>query len=163
MTACSGIRSRFLQCIAFQLAYVGAPCIYYGAETGLEGGYAEDGRRCMPWDKLDSDLHGFFKHIIQTRNASKALRLGDIETVLIDDEQRVYGFVRRYQDEAVYAIFNSSDQPAKIELSVSATADTSGVEGTTFHDLLQLQPDLQVKAGKLSFELPGSGMVWYQA
>jgi cyclomaltodextrinase / maltogenic alpha-amylase / neopullulanase len=155
MTACRGDRSRYKQCIAFQLSYVGAPCIYYGNETGLEGAYAEDGRRTMPWDSLDSELHSFFKHAINTRNRSKALRLGDVETMVIDDSQRVYSFARRHETETVYVVFNAGDRTAKIDLLLP-----EGETGT-FHDLLNLQASIEAQPGRLSFELPQCGMAWY--
>lgn len=155
LSACGSNRDRYRQALSFQLAYAGSPCIYYGAETGIEGAYAEDGRRCMPWDALDTELLPFFKHAIKTRNASQALRLGDVETVLIDDPQRVYAFVRRYEGEAVYAVFNASDAQAQVELPLAA--DETG----TFRDLLQLQPEVTASAGKLRLTLPGRSMAWY--
>ncbi|MBC8172253.1 MAG: alpha-glucosidase C-terminal domain-containing protein [Anaerolineae bacterium] len=154
-SACGGNRQRYLQAISFQLAYPGSPCIYYGAETGLEGAYAEDGRRCMPWDALDTELHDFFKHAIITRNASLALRLGEVETMLIDDAQRVYAFARRYGAETVYVVFNGSENQAQVELPLS------GEEDGTFRDLLRLQPAVTAAEGKLSLILPGHSMAWY--
>lgn len=34
--------------------FPGAPCIYYGTEIMMEGGYDPDCRRCMDWEKADS-------------------------------------------------------------------------------------------------------------
>ncbi len=116
LTACNGELKRFQQIIAFQLAYPGAPMIYYGGETGLEGDYAEDGRRTMPWDNLDQAILGYFKHLIHYRRGSKALRLGDVEAVVIDDAQKVYAFRRWYEDEVVFCAFNASDVTAEIKL-----------------------------------------------
>lgn len=155
MTACRGDRNRYKQCIAFQLSYAGAPCIYYGNETGLEGAYAEDGRRTMPWDNLDADLHSFFKHAINTRNSLKPLRLGDVETLVIDDAQRVYAFVRRYQDEAVYVVFNAGDRAAKVDLILGEG------EAGTFSDRLNGLPDAEAQSGKLTVEVASYGMAWY--
>ncbi len=157
LTVCRGDRKRYLQTTAFQLSYAGAPCIYYGSETGLEGAYAEDGRRTMPWDDLDQELGDWFKHAIRTRNQSKAIRLGDVETVIIDDTQRVYGFKRQYESEVVYAVFNGGDKPATCEITLEA-----GASGT-FYDMLGVQPEAAVAEGKLTFELPTRGMVWYTA
>lgn len=157
LTVCRGHRERYLQAIAFQLSYAGAPCIYYGNETGLEGAYAEDGRRTMPWDALDEEMVGWFKKAINTRNKSQAIRLGDVETVIIDDDQRVYGFSRQHESETVYAVFNAGDKPATCEIPLG-----EGAEGT-FYDLLGVQPDATMAENKLSFELPAFGIVWYTA
>ncbi|MFO7320315.1 MAG: glycoside hydrolase family 13 protein [Chloroflexota bacterium] len=119
MTACMGDRRRFKQMVAFQFAYPGAPMIYYGSETGLEGDYAESGRRTMPWDNLDEDLLAFYKRIVALRRGSNALRLGTVETVVLDDEQRVYGFVRRYTDETIYVLFNGGDKEVGLELPLA--------------------------------------------
>ena len=31
--------------------FVGAPCLYYGTELPLEGGYDPDNRRCFDWNR----------------------------------------------------------------------------------------------------------------
>lgn len=121
LTACGGDVRRVLQILAFQLSYPGAPMIYYGGETGLEGDYAEDGRRCMPWDALNHDLIGAFKHAITTRRDLPALRYGDVRTLVIDDEQRVYAFARTHTDETVYCAFNASDSAANVRIAVDNT------------------------------------------
>jgi glycosidase len=124
LTACDGELKRVKQVLAFQLSYPGAPMIYYGGETGLEGDYAEDGRRTMPWDNLDHELIAYFKHAIHFRRDTTALRLGEVEAVVIDDEQRVYGFKRwcgsqsesPSGDEVIYCVFNSSGETAEVAL-----------------------------------------------
>lgn len=43
-----------LECaLAVLYLFVGAPCIYYGTEIGMEGGYDPDCRRTMDWAKAD--------------------------------------------------------------------------------------------------------------
>lgn len=48
---------RFKMKAALSLLYlfVGAPCIFYGTETLIYGGYDPDCRRCMDWEKADKD------------------------------------------------------------------------------------------------------------
>ena len=119
LTACGGDQRRLKQIVAFQFAYSGAPQIYYGSETGLEGDYAEDGRRTMPWDNLDQDLIGYFKRVIALRRELAALRLGEVEAVVIDDAQQVYAFKRWLGEEIVYCAFNAGDDPAEITLPLT--------------------------------------------
>lgn len=116
LTVCGGDARRVRQILAFQLSYPGAPMIYYGDETGLEGDNAEDGRRSMPWDSLDHALIESYKRAIHFRRTSDALRLGDVEAVVIDDAQRVYAFRRYYRDEVVYCAFNAGDEKAQVRL-----------------------------------------------
>ncbi len=152
MTACAEDRRRFKQAVAFLLAYIGAPSIYYGTEVGLEGAYAEDGRRTMPWDHIDAELHAFVKHAATTRGQSDVLRLGDVETVVIDDSQRAYGFVRRRNGQAVYALFNASDRTATLEFPA---------EDGPYRDLLGLRPEVRVSRGTFRVELPARETAWF--
>ena len=119
LTACKGELRRVRQIMAFQLSYPGAPMIYYGGETGIEGDFAEDGRRTMPWDSLDHELIAKFKHAIHFRRGSAALRVGEVEAVVIDDAQQVYAFKRWQGDEVVYCAFNASDEAARDRTAVS--------------------------------------------
>lgn len=157
INACSGDRRRYVQAIAFLLSYVGAPCIYYGSETALDGAYAEDGRRPMPWDTLNQDVLGFFRHAINTRNASRALRLGDVETVLIEDNQRVYAFARRYQNEIVYAVYNASENTAMVRVPLIEA------QGGVFKDLLGMGADVTPLEGALNLQLAPRSVAWYRA
>ncbi len=40
--------------LAVLFAMPGSPCIYYGTEIALEGGYDPDNRRCMPWEDIEA-------------------------------------------------------------------------------------------------------------
>lgn len=152
-TVCKSDRNRYKQCIAFQLSYAGAPMLYYGNETCLEGAYAEDGRRTMPWDNLDEEMIEFFKKAIQFRNQSKALRSGDVETVYMEDDRRIYVFSRRFEDELVYAVFNASDKDQIVEIPVKETG--------IFDDALGTYNPSEVTDGKLPVELKPYSMAWY--
>ena len=103
--------------VALQLAYLGVPMIYYGDEAGLEGDFAEDGRRTYPWGEEDEQLLAFYQTAIRARRASAALGQGDIETVWIDDATSSYGFVRRHGGEVALALFNAGAEPAEVDLA----------------------------------------------
>jgi len=152
ITACEGNRERFKQAFAFVFAYVGAPTIFYGTETGMEGTYPENSRRAMPWGDLDADLHAFFKTIMNIRHESPVLRYGDIHTAYIDNENRIYGFARIYEGQTIYALFNAGSRDRTIVLN---NADGK------WHDLLSLNPDIESKNGQLTLKLPANGMAWY--
>lgn len=124
LTVAGGDRRRLLQMAAFQFAYPGAPMVYYGTESGLEGASAEDGRRCMPWDALDGALIAYYKRLIAARKSSEALRHGDVETVLVDDAHRLYGFARRHTTSSAYALFNGGEEAAEMTLTLQPGSPT---------------------------------------
>lgn len=45
----------FYQQLAVLFTMPGSPCIYYGTEIAMEGGFDPDCRRCMPWEEISSD------------------------------------------------------------------------------------------------------------
>lgn len=47
----------FFQQMAILFTMPGSPCIYYGTEIGMEGGFDPDCRRCMPWDDLETPVN----------------------------------------------------------------------------------------------------------
>lgn len=155
MTVCNNDERRYKQCIAFLLSYVGAPALYYGTETGLIGSYAEDGRRTMPWDDLNEELVDFCKTTVNLRNGTSALRLGEVETAYIHNDDRAYVFKRSYKDELVFAAFNASEQVVTIKMSLE------GAPETTYTDLLELNGDIDSQNGQLTFTLQPRSMAWY--
>jgi cyclomaltodextrinase / maltogenic alpha-amylase / neopullulanase len=153
-TACMKDRSRFKQTVAFQFSYPGAPMIYYGDETALEGDYTENGRRTMPWDNLDADMINFYKHIIACRRESEALRHGEVATVVLDDAARLYAFGRRAGTDTAYCVFNGGDKKATIDIPLA-----DGNSGM-WRDLLS-ESAAAAEHGTLSVPLPSRGYGWY--
>ncbi len=68
----------FYQQLAILFTMPGSPCIYYGTEIAMEGGFDPDCRRCMPWDKLglpkNREKIGIMRHLIAMRKREKACR-----------------------------------------------------------------------------------------
>jgi glycosidase len=155
--ACKGDTRKLRQIATFQLAFPGAPMIYYGDETALNSDFDHpaDGRRTMPWGNLDRQMIGYYKRAIAFHKQSAALRVGEVETVVIDDAQRVYAFARRADNEVVYAIFNASDVPVEATIPLAA-----GEEGRWI-DALELNPTIEARGGGLHLQLPARGMAWY--
>jgi cyclomaltodextrinase / maltogenic alpha-amylase / neopullulanase len=67
----------------FQMGFVGAPCIYYGDEVGLEGERDPDCRRGMPWDSAqwNKDIFEFTQKVVAARKRIVALRRGDFQVL----------------------------------------------------------------------------------
>jgi glycosidase len=141
--------------IAFLLAYPGSPMIYYGEEMGLDGAFAEDGRRPFPWGGGDTSTQEFFRHALMFRRESVALRLGDYTRVYLDEATRSYAFVRRAGSETICAVFNAGDTPADLVIPVN---DTSALQ---WHDALGLNPDAANNNGGLFIRMAPRTAAWY--
>jgi cyclomaltodextrinase / maltogenic alpha-amylase / neopullulanase len=134
LTICGDDKRRFMQMVAFQMSYPGAPLIYYGDEAGLrsetdESGRnpfetGESGRKPFPWGAEDADILRFYRKLTATRQRLAALRVGTFETLVVDDKNRLYAFSRRTGRDTVYACFNVNDHQA--EISIPLSDDVSG-------------------------------------
>ena len=51
LTEAGGDVKKLESALAVLYLFVGVPCIYYGTEIGMEGGYDPDCRRTMDWEK----------------------------------------------------------------------------------------------------------------
>ncbi|MCR4902795.1 MAG: glycoside hydrolase family 13 protein [Butyrivibrio sp.] len=51
-----GDKDIFYQQLAVLFTMPGSPCIYYGTEIAMEGGFDPDCRRCMPWEEIEKGL-----------------------------------------------------------------------------------------------------------
>lgn len=52
-TRVNGNVNKLMSALALNFFFVGAPCVYYGTEIAMEGGYDPDNRRCMDWKKAE--------------------------------------------------------------------------------------------------------------
>ncbi len=123
--------------VALQMTYVGAPMIYYGDEAGMWGEDDPGCRKPMLWEDIayddetghplgwerpsdpvavDKELLAFYRRAIAVRRENDALRQGDFETILVDDEQELYGFRRWTAEQELVAVINNADQPAILDL-----------------------------------------------
>ena len=156
LTTCGGDRARLMLAAALQLAYPGVPMIYYGDEAGIEGDYAEGGRRSFPWDAPDEQLLRFYRTAINARRANAALNLGTAETIWIDDASRSYGFLRSHGPLQVAALFNAGDAAVEVSASLPHPAP-----GGSWHDLLRRLPPALVADGRLQVKLPPRMAGWF--
>jgi len=115
------------------MLYVGSPMFFYGDEAGMWGANDPDCRKPMVWpDKtydaetfnpdqtkhspdqviFDRDLFEWYKKFIGLRQKYNSIRLGSYSTLAIDDEKKLYAFIRKFGDEEVIVIINRSDKPS---------------------------------------------------
>lgn len=123
--SCQGDWQRERAVVLFQFAYPGVPVIYYGDEIGLPGGHDPDDRRAFPWDKSqwNTTTLAYYQKLIALRKQHAVLRRGDF-TPLFDakteDQTGVYGFVRRYGEEAAVALFNRAETPQTVRFDTTS-------------------------------------------
>ncbi len=84
-------RTKLKSALAVLYLFVGAPCIYYGTEVELPGGYDPDCRRTMDWQKADA-REDTWQHI---RYLAKLKR----------EEPSLHGHqVRAYADGSIFCL-----------------------------------------------------------
>jgi neopullulanase len=100
----------------FLFTIIGAPCIFYGDEIGMEGGHDPECRKSFPWDESqwDKDLLEYAKTCIALRKEHATLRSGDYKRLLAED--RVVAFERSSQKETIIVAFNTAAEERTVEL-----------------------------------------------
>lgn len=69
LTRVGGDDRRYRAAAAIMFFYPGIPCVYYGDEIGLEGGYDPDCRRCFDWDSThwNQETHELIQRLMHLR------------------------------------------------------------------------------------------------
>jgi glycosidase len=140
----------------FQMAFPGAPAIYYGDEIGLEGGKDPDSRRAFPWKEADwnQELRSWVKTLIALRKQTPSLRRGDYLRLLAEDGH--YAFARTLGEDKVLVALNASSRARQFDVPCVALG---WGEGRAVQGLINGEKHT-VSGGKLSLNLsPWSG-VW---
>lgn len=110
-----------------QMTSLGAPMIYYGDEVGMWGPDDPSNRKPMLWkdlgayeggreNRVDDEHLAHYRRVGQLRRAHSALRRGSFETVLCDDAQDLFVFLREDASERVLVALNAGSDPARFEL-----------------------------------------------
>lgn len=110
LTQSGGDKDKLKLAAAFQLTYIGTPCIYYGTEIGMEGGGDPDCRRTMDWNEAnwDRELFDYYRKLIAIRRNSEALRKGSFRW--ISEEDDIIAFERRTDAERVLVLINKQPE-----------------------------------------------------
>lgn len=153
-------KARLKLVTLLQFTLPGAPSIYYGDEVGVTGDRDPDNRRTYPWaDKggsPDLDMYNHFRTIIGIRMAHPALRGGDVSTLLMDDADRMYSYIRWDASERIVVVLNNDINGA----SHSATIPVSShlADGTLLTDLLD--PNYAVTVSDGSINVSSVAALW---
>lgn len=96
---------------AFQIGYIGAPCVYYGDEILMDGYKDPFNRRTYPWGKVsrEGEEHlEYCRKLAKLRTENQVLRTGFYKTLFTSDD--VIAFVR-FLDEGGRDYFGSTVLP----------------------------------------------------
>ena len=160
LTTFDGDTHRLKLAVAMQCAYPGVPMVYYGDEAGLEGEYAEAGRKPYPWDSPNVDLREYYRRVLTTRRTSRALSEGDVLTVHADDDTSTYAFMRLLDEDHVIAAFNAGSETVELRITLPDGLNRSD-RVREYHDLLDLQPPAAREDDTLRITLAAYSSGWF--
>ena len=84
-------KDKLKSAIALTMVLTGTPCLYYGTEIAIEGGYDPDSRRCFDWQEQnwDKQLWQEISNLIMLKKHEEILHYGQIKITTMDDMLRV--------------------------------------------------------------------------
>jgi len=97
--------------LAYSILFVldGMPTIYYGDETGMDGGKDPDCRRTFPWDNINLEMYDKFKKMIEIRKRNNATRSGYAR--LSRKKNGIFKLTKMGANSVVYLFFSLSNEP----------------------------------------------------
>jgi cyclomaltodextrinase / maltogenic alpha-amylase / neopullulanase len=120
LTCARGDLASLRLALTFLFTFPGAPCIFYGDEVGMQGGYDPDCRRAFVWAEhvWNQDLLGFTRNLIALRHARRDLRWGTFGRLQAD--AGVYAFERRLNPQHSVTVLNTSEEARETVLGVES-------------------------------------------
>ncbi len=103
-----GDREALRLCLLFLFLLPGAPCVYYGTETGLAGGPEPGCREAFPWDRPREALHAWLQELAALRRRLPALRSAPV-TFLESPHEDLLLLSRGGGAERVWVAINRGD------------------------------------------------------
>ena len=142
-----------------QFTLAGPPVIYYGTEVGLSQNndvmqnrraIHEEARLPMIWGKeQNSDVHKFYKDLIQLRASKPALRRGARQNIIADET--ILAYRRADESESLVSVLNLSEQEMTVDLELMGSAICFGTNSKC---------RIQIEGSRKRVVLPGlSGAV----
>jgi alpha-glucosidase len=121
----AGTRERQIVGIGIQMTTPGVPMVFAGDEIGLEGSWAEDGRRTMPWSHLeswDTELLEAYRRLVALRRRGGALARGGIRYAHVSADAIAY--LRETPDKTVLCLAaRAPHDPVRLPLSALGGRD----------------------------------------
>jgi alpha-glucosidase len=135
----------------------GVPCIYYGDETGMQGGADPDCRRCFDWDRShwNHALFEHFKQLAQTRSQRAEWREGAVLTLAVGDEWMAFA---RITEQAISVVVVNRGPAVKV------TVPLHGLPWLPAAWRTLIGPAVKATHDTLTAQLPAAGQaVWMSA
>ena len=159
-----------------QFTYPGAPHIWMGDEVGMWGGDDPDPRKPLVWADLtyeDETTHPFgearrhdkvevneplldyYKQLIALRKEHIRLWVdGALSYLVADDDHRLLGYERVWEDQRAVVLFNASDEARTV---------TASVPDGDYRQVVPGGDGITVEGGALTAQMPPrTGMLWFQ-
>lgn len=132
LTTSGGDESALRLAYLFLFTYLGAPCVYYGDEIGMEGGPDPECRKAFPWseEKWNHNLRSYMKELIHLRNTNEVLRRGSYTQLFSDHD--VIAYFRQLEGETVLIVLNAGSQERSIEIDTGKTGVSVGGSKTLY-------------------------------
>ena len=105
-------RQRLLMASLLQYTLPGSPSLYYGDETGMEGGKDPFNRRTYPWGKEDTMLLSHHRALGQLRKQYPALRMGEFAFAQSGDGRIAYS--RTCGEQKLWIYINRTEAPWQV-------------------------------------------------
>jgi cyclomaltodextrinase len=120
LTLCDNDKAKMKLAFAFQLTFLGTPCIYYGDEIGMTGGHDPDCRKCMVWEEAEQDkeLHGFFRQMIALRHRYQTLRSGSFRFLYAEEQAAWLAYERFDEHEHFVIVMNAAKKQANLSIDL---------------------------------------------
>lgn len=100
-------KKKLLAALALEIVFIGTPCIYYGTEICMEGGYDPDSRRCFDWDQEHWDQEVLNKiKVLITLKKEETLQHGNIR---IWGENELLYVQRKWKRSSITLCVNETD------------------------------------------------------
>ncbi|HCL00814.1 MAG TPA: alpha-glycosidase, partial [Lachnoclostridium phytofermentans] len=98
-------KDKLMAAIAIATCYLGAPCIYYGTEICMEGGYDPDSRRTFDWEETnwDSTVISTIRKVLSLKK-EPSLQEGEIKLEAIGE---VFSLERYLENESITLLYNA--------------------------------------------------------
>ena len=111
---------KFYQQLAVLFTLPGSPCIYYGTEIAMEGGFDPDCRRCMPWDEIGSEENreriGQMKKLIRLRKEEETFRSLHFHFPGNYENPRCVEYIKLDEEgQKTEILLNCSEVPVKVK------------------------------------------------
>ncbi len=150
-----GDTARLKLIALLQMTLPGAPSVYYGDEVALPGGGDPDNRRTYPWADQggapDVGVYNHYKQVIGLRNTHSALRGGELQTLLADDANHIYSYLRWNTQETIVVALNNQPGTRTAAIPLADYLDN----GTVLVDILNGNDSYTVSGGMLNVPVDG--------